>query len=365
MVAGIIAASAGAGLAGGLLNYFAQKEQAGALRDASAAEQRALRQIMERLDSQWQTPEYQQQPLTFEETRLLQKYVPEIPQYVAEQRPNLITESGAQQEIAAQRRALEQLQQRALTGEDAQARAQQEQALFEGRATGESLRQQALRDLAQRGLGGSGAEILAGVGAAATGERQARQEALNIAAQQDARRQAALGQMADLAGTMRGQERAVEASNVDIMNAFNQRVAQSKRAQQAQAAQMRNQAQMRNIGEQQRIAEQNIDRRNRAAEYNYKRADEIERERANIANQKLRTIAGMQEGAVTRKSATDREAGMIERTAPYRSILEGLGTAAQVGSQAYAASKQAPSGLTKEGARTEAGSSYGRRTRNA
>ena len=357
MVLPLVAAAAGAGIAGGLLNYYAQKEQAGALRSANAAEQRALRQIMARLDSQWQLPEYQQEPLTVEETTLLQKYIPEIPQYVSEQRPQLITESGAQRERAAQQRALEQLQQRALTGEDAQARAQQEQALFEGRATGESLRQQALRDLAQRGLAGSGAEILSGVGAAAAGERQARQEALNVAAQQDARRQEALSQMANLATTMRGQERAVETSNVDIMNAFNQRVAKSQRAQQSQAAKMRNEAQLRNIGEQQRIAEENIDRRNRAAAYNYERADEIERERADLANQKLKTLAGMREGAATSQAATDREAGMIERTAPYRSIMEGLGTAAQVGSQAYAmGQKKPPEGLTKAPARTEAGS---------
>ena len=224
MVLPAIAAGVGAGVVGGILNYYAQKEQAGAIKDATATEQKALREIIQKLDSQWQLPEYQQEPLSFEETQLLQRYVPEIPQYVAERRPQLIKEAGAQQEKAAQQRALEQLQQRALSGDDAQARAAQEQALFEGRATGESLRQQALRDLAQRGLAGSGAEILSGVAAAAAGERQARQEALNIQAQQDARRQQALSQMANLASQMRGQERAVEASNVDIMNAFNQRV---------------------------------------------------------------------------------------------------------------------------------------------
>ena len=355
MVLPAIAAGVGAGVVGGILNYYAQKEQAGAIKDATATEQKALREIIQKLDSQWQLPEYQQEPLSFEETQLLQRYVPEIPQYVAERRPQLIKEAGAQQEKAAQQRALEQLQQRALSGDDAQARAAQEQALFEGRATGESLRQQALRDLAQRGLAGSGAEILSGVAAAAAGERQARQEALNIQAQQDARRQQALSQMANLASQMRGQERAVEASNVDIMNAFNQRVAQSQRAQANMKAKLRNDAQLRNIREQQRIAEDNIDRRNRAAEYNYRRAEEIEREKADLQNRKLQTIAGMQEGAANRKAITDREAGMIERTAPYRSILEGVGTAAQVGSQAYAASKGAPN-LKKEGVQT--GSSY-------
>ena len=287
------AIGAGVGLLGGLISYKAANDLAETSKNASKEELAALKEIMSKVESQWETPSLDTTPLTPQETKLLQKYVPSVAQYTAENAPHILTGKGQQESITAQRDALQQLQARAAGGQDATFDAQRELASTQAAQDLKGHRENILRESARRGLGGSGQEVLAQMAAAGNAEQMARQESLQGAQAADQRRIQALQQMTGLAGTMRGQAAQQEQSNADILNSFNQRSAVRKQAYDQYVADQKNQATLRNIQEQQRISEANAGNAYAAAVRNQNAANVAATTRAANANQKLQAIAGM------------------------------------------------------------------------
>lgn len=291
---------AGAGLlatiGGGVMQARAADELAEATKNASAEEVARLQEIMKKVEEGWQSPTLDTTPITPQELKLLQKYVPTVAQRTEEAAPHMLTGKGQQESITAQRDALQQLQARAAGGQDATFDAQRELASTQAAQDLKGQRENILRESARRGLGGSGQEILAQMAAAGNAENMARQESLQGAQAADQRRIQALQQMTGLAGTMRGQAAQQEQSNADILNSFNQRAAARKQAYDQYVADQQNQAAMRNIGEQQRIAEANARNTYAAATRNQDIANQAATARAALANQKLQTIAGMGRG---------------------------------------------------------------------
>lgn len=216
----LLAAGAGVSAVSSLANAFLQRRlgrDAARREDARIAEVKALQ---ERAAAQLELPPGSVQPLTFEEYAVLATFEPQFARFVAEQRPELISEPNSQAEIQAQSQALEEMQRRSQEPVDVQAReidptfvadprlpenripdvdlraqAEQEAILNQLQGADAANRANLMRDYAQRGIAGSGQELAMQLGAGAQAQENARQLALNSLAQQQDRR---LGMQRDL-----------------------------------------------------------------------------------------------------------------------------------------------------------------------
>ena len=219
-------------------------------------------------------------PMKWEQFKAeVEKYVPEAAEFIPEKTPQQITESGSAEEQQAQKEALRQYRDLSQSGYDPIAAAQQEAALTASAAQASSARQAALREASQRGLGGTGLDVLAGLGATEQAAVGGRQAALQAQADAGQRRLQALGSYANLAGQMRQQTTGVESQNVNIMNAFNERAARDLNKYNQYVAEMKNEADLFNLKNQQARDEALVRQRNEQMVYDTERREAAERER--------------------------------------------------------------------------------------
>lgn len=259
--------------------------------------------------------------------RTVSDYIPEIAQHVPEATPQQVTEAGVGTERQAQKEALRQYGRMAQAGYDPIAAAQQEAALTASAAQASAARQAALREASQRGMGGTGLDVLAGMGAteqAAVGGRQAALQAQQEAGQ---RRLQALGAYGTLAGQMRQQGTQTEQANVNIMNAFNERMARNLNQYNQYVAELKNQAQLQNRAEQQRMAEMNVEQANRMRIMNQQRAEAAAEARRSAQERMATTRYGIQTGMA---ELGGKMAGqqLSRELVPWQ---QGLSTAGRVG----------------------------------
>lgn len=206
-----------------------------------AASQAQMREVLQRLDKV-DLPDYAKEAAFYE---LLQ-----APELLAEYSPEELAMSKVSQIetdpelISAQREALAQMQEFGRTGlgeEDILAAKE----LQRGVARQEQARQaQIQREMAQRGMGDSGVSLAAKLSSSQAASNRAAEEANRIAMEAARARRAAVGQSADLASRLRGQEFGEaerKASAEDIINRFN--------------TQQRNLAQQQNIAQRQKYAD--------------------------------------------------------------------------------------------------------------
>jgi hypothetical protein len=312
--------------ASAIMQKQAADEAKQAMKTASAEHQRALQEAITQLENNWKVPEYDRTPLTPQQYEILAKYTPTIAQYTEEKAPQMLTGKGAQESIAVQKDALRKLQAQS-NGVDEQDLAQREMATTQAQNRLTGQRANILRDMAARGLSGSGQELMANISAANSQEEMARQEGLQAAAAGSQRRSAALRDMMGLAGQMRTSSENQERSNVDVMNAFNQRAAMNKnsydkyKAQEQQAANYANQQNMQNVGN------QNVGLANDYAKYNQGRADRIESDVTSNNNDKLRNILAAKTGASA--NASESAMGMAKMGGQAQGAI--AGTVGQIG----------------------------------
>jgi hypothetical protein len=95
------------------------------------------------------------------------------------------------------------------------------------------------------------------------------------------RRMSAAGQAATLGGNIRSSDINLERGNIDIINAYNQRMANSQQDWANQGANVRNAGNLRNIGEAQRIDELNKSNRYNAALGNQSRQNTLAQQKFN------------------------------------------------------------------------------------
>lgn len=323
----LLGVAAGSGAYGILSQIGAGEELQEALRNASEQERVAIESAIQKLQQGWQNPELDTTPITPEELRVLQQYTPKIAQFTQENAPQLMRGLGQQEAISAQRDALQRLQAQSV-GEDEISRAQQAAATTRAQQQLAGERSNILREMAARGVSGGGQEILAQMAAAGQAEQMARQEGLSAAAQNAARRQEALRQMAGLAGTMRGQAAQQEQTNVDILNSFNQRAAMRKQAYDQYKAAQENEAQLRNISEAQRVYEANKERAYQAAIRNQALKNNAMQVKADRANELLSRTTGMETELGQRQAEATRQMGQIKagQTAAMGEGLTRMGT---------------------------------------
>jgi hypothetical protein len=255
-------------------------------------------------------------PITLEQFKAdVEKYVPEASQYVPENTPQQVTEGGSAEEMQAQKEALRQYGQLAKTGYDPIAEAQQQAAMSASAAQASSARQAALREAAQRGMGGTGLDVLAGLGATEQQAVAGRQAALQAQAEAGQRRLQALGQYGNMAGQMRQQTTGVEQSNVGIMNAFNERAARNLNQYNQYVSEMKNQAQLTNLQNQQRRDEQNVGLRNQQLLLNVQREEAAREARRSARERNITGAYGIRSGigklqAQSEGQALEKQTGM-------------------------------------------------------
>lgn len=164
--------------------------------------------------------------------------------------------------VNAQMQALNALHGLSQTGMTSTDRARLNQIQQQAATQAEGQKQAILQNFAQRGMGGSGNELIAKLQAAQNATNQANQAGLNVAgmAQQNALQ--ALGQYSQQAGQMNQQQfgqQSEAAQAQDLLNRFN---VQNQLGQQQRNVAGQNQAQMYNLQNAQQIANANIAQQN-------------------------------------------------------------------------------------------------------
>lgn len=162
----------------------------------------------------------------------------------------------------AQMQALNALQAQSQTGMSSADRARLNQIQQQMATQAEGQRQAVLQNFAQRGLAGSGNELLAQLQASQNAANQANQQGLGVAGQAQQNALQALSQYGNQAGAMEGQQfnqQTQAAQAQDLLNRFN---VQNQQQQQARNVGMQNAAQQYNLQNQQGIQNANVGQAN-------------------------------------------------------------------------------------------------------
>jgi hypothetical protein len=253
-------------------------------------------QLIDRIEKEWQLPAYQQTPLTPQEYSLLNQYAPQVAAFVQQQAPSLLSNiQGPGQQ--AQQQSLQGLQQLASTGTDEATQALYQSANISADQAMRSNRANALSLLNARGLGSSGASLNADISTGLGAAEQQRQASLQAAAQQSQLKANAISQLGSLGTQVAGQQIGEQEYNANTLNQYNQQLANRLQQYNEYAASTSNQAQQFNQQQAQQVANQNTNTANQFAQYN--RSNQIN-EATNLAqmnNQKVQAVAGIQGGA--------------------------------------------------------------------
>jgi hypothetical protein len=225
-------------------------------RDAQRVSESERERIADLLNA-IQDPNFDERNIDPEAVSLLQKFVPETAPYIKEIAPQTVQaiSQGAVQGREAQLQSLGMFQKLMQQGYDPQTAMEMSRAQRGASAEAASARNTAMTEAARRGFGGGPSFYQAGAAQAGQDRMaQMQSQALADAAQ---RRMQAAGQAATLGGNIRNEDIGLERGNIDIINAYNQRMAASQQDWANQGANVRNAANLRNISEEQRIDELN------------------------------------------------------------------------------------------------------------
>jgi hypothetical protein len=300
-------------------------------RDYERQKQAELEQALARIGLPSADPAY----FTPEVFQYLENYNPEVAQYVREQDPRTLAlrSSEGQRAQQAEQQVLQDIIGRSREGTDVLAEIQRARGMREAAGTMSSqaatLQQQLQRQGQQGGLAAYGAALQqqqgAGQQAALAGEQAA------LAGMQERGR--ALGQAADLSGRQVGRELDIERANVNAINAFNQRLAQSQQDQANLQAQTRNQAALENVRGRQRIGEMNV--QSQAAARDRQQAFAQQQYQNQLA--KYGRQAGVAESGIQSRQTQAQD---------VNKLIQGLGDVAGAGTMIAAG--YGPKGYTKQ-----------------
>lgn len=236
----------------GALQYF-EGESA---REYAAEQQAKLEEALARIGIPEADPSY----FTPEVYKYLEDYDPEVAAYVREMDPRMIAMQSpeALRAKSAEQQVLQDIIARSREGTDVMAEIQRARGMREAAGTMSSqaatLQQQLQRQGQQGGLAAYGAALQQQQGAGQQAALAAEQAALSGLQE----RGRALSEAGTLSGRQLGRELDIESQNVNAINAFNRRLAESQQRQANLGAEIRNQAALENIRGRQRIGEKNI-----------------------------------------------------------------------------------------------------------
>lgn len=254
------AAAAGLQIVGGLI----ANESARGGRDAASRAAQSAREAIEQL----QIPDIEKQKIYNELPQVMGQYFPEAEVSSAlgpSQMEGISTDPRLRD---AQMQALEKLStigQEGLTAEDRLALNTMRRQV----AGDEQAKQgQILQNMAQRGMGGSGAELAARLQSSQSSADRASQESDRIAAMAQQRALQGITQAGTLGGQIRSQDYGEQADRARAADSIAQFNLQNQQSVQQRNIQARNQAQQQNLANQQRVAEQQVALRNQQQQYN-------------------------------------------------------------------------------------------------
>lgn len=224
-----------------------------------ASQKAAMKDAMAQFDKAGTPPDLSK-ALLLKEFERAGIYTPELEQdlndTVAESEVGKIQEDTSLRD--AQKSALVSMQKRGKVGLSAEDRAALNQVRSEVQRDSEAKRQQILQSMQAKGMGGSGASLAAQLQSAQGAADQAASGSDTLMAQAQQRALQALGQSADMAGNIRGQDFGVAQAKGTAIDERNRFLAQNSIDRQRSNVGTLNQAQQLNLSEQQRIADANI-----------------------------------------------------------------------------------------------------------
>jgi hypothetical protein len=244
---------AAAGLVGGILSSGAQKSAAS---NALAAQQAAIGQYIQQLNSVGMPPNQSAQ-IILDQYKSAGTLTPELEQYINSQASAMSSATGNAQAQQTQMQALQRMSQVGQAGMTPQEMAQQRQMQQQVQSNLQGNQQSIIQNMASRGQGGSGAEVAARLGAAQQAANTGSSAADQTAATASQQALQAIGQTGTMAGSIEGQtfaEQAARAQAQDQMNRFN---TSNQLAVQQQNTSAQNQAQAANLANAQQIGNAN------------------------------------------------------------------------------------------------------------
>jgi len=214
------------------------------------------------------TPDIEQQKLYLEHPELVGKLTPDMEQSIIMEKSKMEGLSSDPRLASAQRMALESLVKTSASGlteaDLASLREARNQVSGQEKARQDAI----MQNMAERGMGGSGAEIASRL-ISSQGAEQTQAEASDRAVQDAFKRQLeAMSQSGQLASNIRGQEwgeKSDVAKAEDVVNQYNTQNAINQQQRNVNAT---NQAQAMNLAEKQRIADQGTALSNQQQQYN-------------------------------------------------------------------------------------------------
>lgn len=248
------------GLLSGVINSITGQGSADRAQQLSGAGAAALQGV--------ELPDIEKQKLSLDQYQYLGDYAPLLEQ-LQQAGPSAMGDVAVDPRLKQQQMdALSQLAGLSQTGLSQADLAALEQTRRAAAAESQAKQGQILQEMAQRGQGGSGAELIARLKSAQSGADRQSAEGLQIARDAQARALQALSQGAGLAGSVRGQEFG-EQSDIararDVVNQFNTQNAQNVQQRNVGG---QNQAQAANIQARQELSNQNVGLQNQQQQAN-------------------------------------------------------------------------------------------------
>ena len=304
----------GGGLGGAIGNVAIL---AGAAGKGGAKSYKAALDVWKKL----QDPNFDMRSLSAPELQVVGQYFPQVYNAIVPQQAQTISEDPATR--AAQMGSLEHLQQYQNTDLPLSEKIAAQNAQASVQDASRRAQQSVMSELAQRGRLGAGDEIQARQGA--------NQQAANLAhglgsdlTQQSiqARLQANQG-AGQLAGQIRGQDLGAVAQNAEIMNRFNEMVANQRNSAAQYGAAARERSQAANIGNAQDVSNQNALNSYNVASQNLNRQNAL---RGDLFNSQLARTQGT--ANAYNQYGLAQDAQQAAKAAAIRGIGQGVGQVA-------------------------------------
>lgn len=221
-------------------------------------------------------PKFNMEKLTPEQLKMVGKYIPEVAPYIAEQNPKVLEKSPDMMKARdAQMNALRRFQEIGSGGFDPEYAQKVQEASRRAQQEAQSRQESILQDFSRRGQGGSGLSLAAQLGGASQAMDRAAQSNMDAATQAYRNQLNALAQGAQLGSQINQEDTSFQNRNADIINAFNQRTAAGRQNYGNQRANSLNQANQYNLGVEQALANANVDARNKFAQNDQTRMDNL------------------------------------------------------------------------------------------
>lgn len=187
---------------------------------------------------------------------------PELEQEISVQHSKLAELQEDPETRNAQMEALNTFKSLSKTGLGAQDKAALNQVRDSVQRDLEGKRQQILQQMQQRGMGGSGAELITQLQASQGDANKASMESDRLAAMAQERALSALDKSAGLASNVRGQDYTVAANKAKAQDELNRFNVDNQRSVQSRNVAARNTAQAQNLSNKQRISDANVNMSN-------------------------------------------------------------------------------------------------------